>query len=144
LNTDTGESNTGYDASDQLLRTSPSPKNNHTSTQVVFKFRKFTPTRMIEKNYKETFGPDFYSKSYYNQSQGQGQGQKDVKPPSTPGKNPLYSLTQKYKISKEKQQTEGSLTNNKNTRNYRKPTFEIQAAILQEKTIIRNARILKN
>jgi len=144
LNTDTCESNTGYDASDQLLRTSPSPKHNNTPTPVVFKFRKFTPTRMIEKNYKETFGPDFYSKSYYNQS-GHKTTEGNEKQPLTPGKNPLYSLTQKYKISKEQQQTEGNLTNIKNTRNYKRPpTFEIQAAILQEKTIIRNARILKN
>lgn len=101
----------------------------------------------MDKNYRE-LSPDFYSKSYYNQSHNQGQKSQtggDTKPPQTPGKNPLYSLTQKYKMSRETQPTEENLTNNKNTRIYRRPpNFEIQAAILQEKAIIRNARILKN
>ena len=99
----------------------------------------------MDKTYKESLlGPEFYLKSY-NQPQKAG-GEVTMTPGKqlqTPGKNPLYSLTQKLKVAKEQNPIENS-GKNKTVRALRKPTFEVQAAILQEKAIIQNARILKN
>jgi len=143
LQTEGCETTLGTDPSEQI-KTSPSPKN---QGAVVFKFRRFTPTRMMDKTYKESLlGADFYLKSY-NQPQKVGgeMNTTNTKQLQTPGKNPLYSLTQKLKVSKEQNVSGGeSSAGNKNVRIIRKPTFEVQAAILQEKNIIQNARILKN